>query len=216
MTYQPHQSEDTSLKTPTAEQLLDGAQFVQHRGGGQFRTCAEWDASGVFIPLSKWFALQRHLSSADGVAMREVPVTLEQVEAIAKTMWKGEPVPGRVLRFGAAVLGLADAAAWNRRAPDGVSEVPPIPEGYVLVPVKPTPAMVEVMLDWGTKRSEWEMILRAANPPTDGVKAIGLPERRQLPEREGSTYFRALGWNECLDEIAQRNAGVVTGGEGQR
>lgn len=48
---------------------------------------------------------------AAGVSgMREVPVTLEQVEQLAKTMWKGEPVPGRVLRFGAAVLGLADAA----------------------------------------------------------------------------------------------------------
>lgn len=40
----------------------------------------------------------------------EVRVTLEQVEELAKTMWKGEPVPGRVLRFGAAVLGLSDAA----------------------------------------------------------------------------------------------------------
>lgn len=44
-----------------------------------------------------------------------------------------------------------------------------IPEGHVRVPFKPTPAMVEVMLDWGTKRSEWEMILRAANPSADGV-----------------------------------------------
>lgn len=34
------------------------------RGGGQYRTCAEWDASGVFLPLSKWHALVKHL---DGV-----------------------------------------------------------------------------------------------------------------------------------------------------
>lgn len=53
-----------------------------------------------------------------GVALPEVPVTLKQVEQLAKTMWKGEPVPGRVLRFGAAVLGLADAMHPDCTAPD--------------------------------------------------------------------------------------------------
>lgn len=56
------------VDAPTAEQLLDGAQFVQHRGGGIYRTCAEWDAAGVFVPLAKWLALAKHL---DGV--RECP-----------------------------------------------------------------------------------------------------------------------------------------------
>ena len=28
-----------------------------------------------------------------------------------------------------------------------------------------------------------------------------IPKKRSLPEREGSTYFRALGWNECVDTI---------------
>lgn len=42
-----------------------------------------------------------------------------------------------------------------------------------------------------------------------GVNVGVLPERRKLPERKGSTYFRALGWNECLDEITRRNDGVV-------
>lgn len=51
-----------ALPAPSAEQLLDGAEFVQHRGGGQFRTCAEWDASGVFVPLGKWHALVKRLA----------------------------------------------------------------------------------------------------------------------------------------------------------
>lgn len=35
--------------------------------------------------------------------------TMEEVEQLARTMWRGEVLPGRVLRFGAAVLGLVDA-----------------------------------------------------------------------------------------------------------
>lgn len=100
MTYQPHQSEDATLKTaPTAEQLLDGSQFVQHRGGGQFRTCAEWDASGVFIPLSKWLALQHHLTSGVAVpagarladAARRVLAASEKATAgCAVSRWAGQ------------------------------------------------------------------------------------------------------------------------------
>jgi hypothetical protein len=39
-----------------------------------------------------------------------------------------------------------------------------------------------------------------------------IPEKRSLPEREGSTYFRALGWNECIDAIgsAQHNTQWVS------
>ena len=58
----------------------------------------------------QWEGWLERAKRASGVALREVPVTLGQVEELARTMWKGEPVPGRVLRFGAAVLGLADAA----------------------------------------------------------------------------------------------------------
>lgn len=45
----------------------------------------------------------------------------------------------------------------------------------------------------------------------------GLPAPRELPEQQGSTYFRALGWNECLDEVKRRAASPVplsdTGGQ---
>jgi len=37
-------------------------------------------------------------------------VSLAEVEQLAQTMWRGEVLPGRVLRFGAAVLGLIEAA----------------------------------------------------------------------------------------------------------
>jgi hypothetical protein len=42
------------------------------------------------------------------------------------------------------------------------SGVPAVPPGFALVPIEPTAAMHEVMLTWGTKRSEWQALLAAA------------------------------------------------------
>jgi hypothetical protein len=55
-----------------------------------------------------------------------VAVSLEEIERLARTMWRGEPLPGRVLRFGAAVLGLCDAAKAEP-APAPADEPPPLP-----------------------------------------------------------------------------------------
>lgn len=94
MTFQPHQSEDATLKpvAPTAEQLLDGAQFIQHRGGGIYRTCAEWDAAGVFVPLAKWQALTKHLAGV-GVPAKTALVRFNECEG------DKEPDPLERLRF---------------------------------------------------------------------------------------------------------------------
>lgn len=47
-----------------------------------------------------------------------------------------------------------------------------------------------------------------------GPAAGNLPERRELPTVDASyacnsAYLRALGWNECLDELARRALGVT-------
>jgi hypothetical protein len=71
-----------------------------------------WLANGSSKPQSVYHAMLAASPAPDAgdVELPEVSVTLDEVAALAKTMWKGEPLPGRVLRFGAAVLGLADAA----------------------------------------------------------------------------------------------------------
>lgn len=50
-------------------------------------------------------------------------------------------------------------------APAPTGESLSVPEGYVLVPIKPNAAMHEIMLTFGTKKSEWEALLAAAGGP---------------------------------------------------
>ena len=45
---------------------------------------------------------------------------------------------------------------------------PPALEGWKWVPIEPTDAMWNAMMDWGTKKSEWLAILAAAPGPADG------------------------------------------------
>jgi hypothetical protein len=67
------------------------------------------------------------------------------------------------------------ADAWNKRAqlaaPAGVSA------GWRMVPVEPTPEMVEVALKWGTKLSEWRELLAAAPSPAPVVRMCANMQR---------------------------------------
>lgn len=49
-------------------------------------------------------------------------------------------------------------------------------------------------------------LVAAACQRTEAPATLSLPERRDLRSSHltSGTYFRGLGWNECLDEIARR------------
>ena len=49
---------------------------------------------------------------------------------------------------------------------------PPALEGWKWVPIEPTDAMWNAMMDWGTKKSEWLAILDAAPGPADGESNV--------------------------------------------
>lgn len=68
------------------------------------------EIEAAFLRGKRFGYSEGYLAGRDSTGCKEELVSLEQVEELAKTMWKGEPLPGRVLRFGAAVLGLVDAA----------------------------------------------------------------------------------------------------------
>lgn len=96
------------------------------------------------------------------------------------------------------------------------------PAGYVLVPVEPTPEMLDVAVshalmvsisgeyNWSAyMRDVWKRMLAAA--PVQPAQAQGwqmvLPERSSLDMKKGDIIYRAaLVWNACLDEVARLNA----------
>jgi hypothetical protein len=157
-------------------------------------TCATC-VDAVIVRADVWDRLAAP-PAAPVAAMRGVidTVPLSEVEALARTMWRGEVLPGRVLRFGAAVLGLVDAAL----AAPPAQQVAPQEEVT-------TATVVGALFDFlGYLTSRKERVTFSssddASPAVDALRAWA--GTRNLPLEPADVK----GWSAALASMAQQVA----------
>lgn len=158
--------------TNTAER----ASFEAHyrRCGATDETLSRWVDDGSTPPAmvgkyiirsvqDAWLAFQAGRASLAASAGSE-PVAAGSIDHL-KLMMEESAWGGQIL-LSDALANIADFAASHPSPPEGMA-------GWKWVPIEPTDAMWNAMMDWGTKKSEWRAILDAAPPlPASEAKEL--------------------------------------------